>query len=57
MSDQPHQGTKLKANNNRDVKTQAQPYLDHGVPTSVAVDSPDDSQLGADRTQSRDDQA
>jgi len=57
MSDQQQQGTKLKANNNRDVKTQARPYLDHGVPSSVAMDNPDDSQLGADRTQSRDDQA
>jgi hypothetical protein len=42
------------AGNNRKVDTQTPPYLDHGVPSSVAMDNPDDSQLGADRTQSED---
>jgi hypothetical protein len=31
------------------------PYLDHGEQSLVAMDNPDDSQLGADRTQSSDD--
>lgn len=53
MSDQ-IKGTKLSTDNNRAVQTQARPYLDHGVPSSVAMDNPDDSQLGADRTQSKD---
>ncbi|HYF91429.1 MAG TPA: hypothetical protein VD969_04205 [Symbiobacteriaceae bacterium] len=41
----------------RKTDAQAVPYLDHGVPSSVAMDNPDDSQLGADRTQSRDERA
>ncbi|HWI52667.1 MAG TPA: hypothetical protein VNT01_11075 [Symbiobacteriaceae bacterium] len=57
MSHQQHQGAKLKTDNDRNVTTQARPSLDHGVPSSVAMDSPDDSQLGADRTQSKDSQA
>lgn len=40
----------------RDTGTGTRPYLDHGVPSSVSMDNPDDSQLGADRTQSKDGQ-
>lgn len=43
--------------NARDVDPKAKPYLDHGVPSLVAMDNPDDSQLGADRTQGKDGQA
>ncbi|HWI61738.1 MAG TPA: hypothetical protein VNT75_07875 [Symbiobacteriaceae bacterium] len=55
MSDKKTQNQ--SATNNRDFDKKSKPYLDHGVASSVAMDNPDDSQLGADRTQTKDGQA
>ncbi|MDF2626390.1 MAG: hypothetical protein K0R39_221 [Symbiobacteriaceae bacterium] len=54
MSDKTQQN--MPKTNGRQVDKQTPPYLDHGVASSVAMDNPDDSQLGADRTQSKDGQ-
>ncbi|HYF78888.1 MAG TPA: hypothetical protein VD973_17265 [Symbiobacteriaceae bacterium] len=54
MTDRTQQN--MPKTNGRQVDNQTPPTLDHGVPSLVAMDNPDDSQLGADNAQTKDGQ-